>query len=68
MSMSGTVPAVCKKCNCRFVWHVDNIPFFDCEIVGICDNCVNKIPHDCVDEFVEDENKCFMVVGRKEFT
>jgi len=66
MSRSGSVMAVCKECQCRFLWNMDNIPFSGCEIVGICDNCFDKISHDCVDELVE-ENHSFMIVGRKEF-
>ena len=67
-SISGSVEAKCKECKCRFTQHLDNWLFIDEEVTGTCDNCFNKISHDCVDELTLDSNECFEVVGRKEFT
>mgnify|MGYP001582442424 FL=1 len=68
MSISGTIEAHCKECKCRFTCNIDNWIFIDEEVIGTCDNCFNKISHDCTDELSLDENECFEVVGRKEFT
>lgn len=66
MTISGSVEATCKECQCRFGWHLDSFPFVDAKIIGTCDECFDKKSHDCVDEFqIEDGH--YAIVGRKEF-
>ena len=66
-SISGCVQARCKECKCRFWQHVDNWIFTDMEIVGTCDNCMNRISHSCTDEYQCDEHDRPIAIGRKEF-
>lgn len=66
-TISGSLVARCKECNCRFTWSMDNFPFVDAEIVGTCDKCFKKESHDCYDELEENENGGFLFVGRKKF-
>jgi len=62
-TISGTVIAKCKECQCRFIWSLRNWPFMNAEIVGTCNNCYNKKTHDCFDEIYIPHKK----VGRKVF-
>ena len=64
--ISGTVEAECTKCQCRFSWHIESMPFVGSKFVGICDKCLNKESHDCVNEF-EEEDGSYKIKGRKEF-
>ena len=68
MSISGSVSAKCKECECRFVHNIDNWIFIDEEVIGTCDNCFKKVSHECIDELNLDENNHFMAVGGKNFT
>lgn len=67
MTLSGWEIAECSECNCRFAHYVTSKMFVDEKTVGKCDNCYNEIDHDCVDEFQEDENHSFRIVGQKRF-
>jgi hypothetical protein len=68
MSISGWTTARCKECKCRFMRFIDSPWLFvDEEVIGTCDNCFNRVSHDCIDELTENENGSFLIVGRKEF-
>lgn len=67
LGISGTVKAKCKKCKCVYEWTLNTWPFLDSEIIGTCKKCFHKVEHDCINEFEEDENFNFAVVGHKTF-
>jgi len=64
MGISGCIPATCKICGSRYVWHMDNFPFTDAEIIGTCSECFEKTDHDIIDEYQGDYGE---VIGRKTF-
>ena len=66
MGISVSIMAKCRECSCVFNCYIDNFPFIDGEIIGICDRCVAKESHDCYDEFWE-EDGTFKKIGKKEF-
>jgi len=49
LSLSG-INAKCRECSCVFLWHLENAPFVDSEIVGTCSKCLQGEKHTCVDE------------------
>lgn len=61
---SGVIPAICKECGSRMVWHMENQPFVGGEIIGTCSDCLNRINHDIIDEFQGYNGE---VTGRKIF-
>ena len=66
-AMSQFIEAKCKECQCRFVTHIDHALLYNASIIGVCENCSDMKSHDCIDEFQEDENHCYLKVGRREF-
>lgn len=63
-TISGCISATCKECGNKYIWHMNNFPFVDAEIIGTCDDCFEKVDHDVVDEFQGVNGK---VIGRKTF-
>ena len=57
MNGGGVCRARCKVCTCVFLWHSNNWPFADVELVGTCESCVSKVAHECVNECEVVENK-----------
>jgi hypothetical protein len=66
MTISGVVPAKCRECNCKIIWHVDSMPSADAEFLFTCNKCLNKENHDCFDELMEIDGYS-VIVGKKEF-
>jgi len=69
MTISGTILAKCKLCDCVFLWTFNNMPFPDSEVIGTCERCINEESHQCIDEtyIIDETDVHYKVAGRKEF-
>lgn len=65
--IGGSLEAKCKECKCCFIWNMDDFPFVNSMIIGTCDKCLNKINHNCYDEFQLTKDRNFVLVGKKIF-